>query len=263
MDFLPHGYFGAGDQNGSVCEMSTNVINAPRMSTPIAIDRDTVDQLVASALCLLSPRSVCTIDTDDALILKPKVLPEVIAVPACRGTRASGSALGDGISVVSKRRASEESDIVDRRTKVRGGITYTSAVCRTSGAIIAPTRTGEEHTLPSGNQRTCLVDAVYNAALTLDPKSNISLKKLRTAAIPKLGNVLEASPESLHAAFAAQNAPFHLKESTTEFNGKGGTMLNILNASPGAYLAIARVTTRVRSSTDLEKRKSTTGTPFV
>ena len=186
---------------------------------------------------------------------KMPTLPEVSAVPACRGSRASGSV---GISVGSKRCRSEDGDF-EHHTRVRGGVTYVSAVRRTSGAIIAQNRTDEMHTLPSGRQRTCLVDAVFNAALTLDPKSKMSLKRLRTAAMPKLGNVLEASPESLRAALAAQNAPLKLKESTTGFNKKGGLMLNILNASPGAYVVTARVTIRmtIRSSTGLKKEEQT------
>ena len=62
----------------------------------------------------------------------------------------------------------------------------------------------------------------------------ISLAKLRTAAIPKLGNMLEASWDSVDGALAAQNAPFRLKESTATFQRtKGGLMLNILNAPAG------------------------------
>ena len=181
--------------------------------------------------------------------------PDVPAVPACRGSRASDSV---GISVGSKRCRSEDGDF-EHHTRVRGGVTYVSAVRRTSGAIIAQNRTDEMHALPSGRQRTCLVDAVFNAALTLDPKSKMSLKRLRTAAMPKLGNVLEASPESLRVALAAQNAPLKLKESTTGFNKKGGLMLNILNASPGAYVVTARVTVRmtIRSSTGLKKEEQT------
>ena len=162
---------------------------------------------------------------------------------------ASGGGLGGGVSVVSdvssvgvKRRASADSDIVGPRTKIRSGVAYVTASSRTAGAIVAPSRTGEGRGLPCGNQRTCLVDATFNGALTLDPTSPISLAKLRTAAIPKLGNVLEASWGSVDGALAAQNAPFWLKESTATFRAKGGMMLNILNAPAGVYVATTLVT---------------------
>ena len=163
---------------------------------------------------------------------------------------ASGGGLGGGVSVVSdvssvgvKRRASADSDIVGPRTKIRAGVEYLTASSRTAGAIVAPSRTGEGRGLPCGNQRTCLVDATFNGALTLDPTSPISLAKLRTAAIPKLGNVLEASWGSVGGALAAQNAPFRLKESTATLQRtKGGLMLNILNAPAGVYVATTLVT---------------------
>ena len=150
--------------------------------------------------------------------------------------------VSDVSSVGVKRRANADSDIVGPRTKIRAGVAYVTASV-TAGAIVAPSRTGEGRGLPCGNQRTCLVDAAFNAALTLDPTSTISLAKLRTAAIPKLGNVLEASWGSVDGALAAQNAPFRLKESTATFHRtKGGLMLNILDAPAGVYVVSTLVT---------------------
>ena len=184
-----------------------------------------------------------------SLALEPLAPLEVAPFTACGEWGASGGGLGGGASVVSdvssvgvKRRANADSDIVGPRTKIRAGVAYVTASV-TAGAIVAPSRTGEGRGLPCGNQRTCLVDAAFNAALTLDPTSTISLAKLRTAAIPKLGNVLEASWGSVDGALAAQNAPFRLKESTATFHRtKGGLMLNILNAPAGVYVATTLVT---------------------
>ena len=184
-------------------------------------------------------------------LAREPLAPLEVALFPPRGDRgASGGVLGGGVSVVSdvssvgvKRRASADSDIVGPRTKIRAGVEYLTASSRTAGAIVAPSRTGEGRGLPCGNQRTCLVDATFNGALTLDPTSPISLAKLRTAAIPKLGNVLEASWGSVGGALAAQNAPFRLKESTgTLQRKKGGKMLNILNAPAGVYVATTLVT---------------------
>ena len=183
-------------------------------------------------------------------MLEPSAPLEVAPFPACGDWGASGGGLGGGVSVVSdvssvgvKRRASADSDIVGPRTKIRAGVAYVTASSRTAGAIVAPSRTGEGRGLPCGSQRTCLVDAAYNAALTLDPTSTISLAKLRTAAIPKLGNMLEASWGSVDRALAAQTAAFRLKESTATFKRtKGGVMLNVLNAPAGVYVATTLVT---------------------
>ena len=128
-------------------------------------------------------------------------------------------------------------------TKRRNGLEYEEALLRKSGTILATTRTGEGHRLPSGNQRTCLPDAAFNAVKTLEPDAKLSLAKLRTAAVPQLGNVLEASGASVNAALRAQSVPFELRESTARCRAnKGGLMLNLLKAAPGAYVAILRVT---------------------
>lgn len=186
-----------------------------------------------------------------SLALEPLAPPEVAPFDRVSGEcGASGGVLGGGASVVSdvssvgvKRRASADIDNFGHRTKIRAGVAKVTALSRTAGAIVAPSRTGEGRGLPCGSQRTCLVDAAYNAALTLDPTSTISLAKLRTAAIPKLGNVLEASWGSVDGALAAQNAPFRLKESTATFHRtKGGLMLNILNAPAGVYVVTTLVT---------------------
>jgi len=196
---------------------------------------------------LVHPGDQASIKT--SLALEPLAPPEVALFPACADWGASDGVLGGGASVVSdvssvgvKRRANADSDIVGPRTKIRAGVAYVTASSRTAGAIVAPSRTAEGRGLPCGNQRTCLVDAAFNATLTLDPTSTISLAKLRTAAIPKLGNMLEASWGSVDGALAAQNAPFRLKESTATFRAKGGMMLNILNAPAGVYVATTLVT---------------------
>ena len=198
---------------------------------------------------LVHPGGQASIKT--TLVLEPSAPLEVALFTACGDWGASGGGLGGRVSVVSDvssvgvKRRSADSDIVGPRTKIRAGVAYVTASSRTAGAIVAPSRTGEGRGLPCGNQRTCLVDAAFNAALTLDPTSTISLAKLRTAAIPKLGNMLEANWVSVDGALAAQNAPFRLKESTATFQRtKGGPMLNILNAPAGVYVATTLVTVR-------------------
>ena len=167
-----------------------------------------------------------------ALMLKPMdMLPSVAKTTACAGVGAGGGVLG-------KRSAPPRSGLDVKR---RAGIEYTPLL-RTSGAIVAPSRTDEQHRLPSGNQRTCLVDACFNAIKTLDPDSTVSLAKLRTAAVPQIGNVCEASWASMGNALVAQSAPFELQEATVRFRTKGGIMLNLLNAAPGVYVVSMLVT---------------------
>ena len=167
-----------------------------------------------------------------ALMLKPMdMLPSVANTIACAGVGAVGCVLG-------KRSAPPG---LGMDVKRRAGIEYTPLL-RTAGAIVATSRTDEQHRLPSGNQRTCLVDASFNAIKTLDPDSTVSLAKLRTAAVPQIGNVCEASWASMGNALVAQSAPFELQEATVRFRTKGGIMLNLLNAAPGVYVASMLVT---------------------
>ena len=167
-----------------------------------------------------------------ALMLKPMdMLPSVASTTACAGVGAGGGVLG-------KRSAPPGTGMDVKR---RAGIEYTPLL-RTSGAIVAPSRTDEQHRLPSGNQRTCLVDACFNAIKTLDPDFPVSLAKLRTAAVPQIGNVCEASWASMGNALVAQATPFELQEVTTRFRTKGGIMLNLLKASPGVYVVSMLVT---------------------
>ena len=167
-----------------------------------------------------------------ALMLKPMdILPSVASTTACGHVGAGGGVLG--------KRSAPPGTGVD--VKRRAGIEYTPLL-RTSGAIVAPSRTDEQHRLPSGNQRTCLVDACFNAIKTLDPDSVVSLAKLRSAAVPQLGNVCEASWTSMGNALVAQSVPFELQEATTRFQAKGGIMLNLLNAAPGVYIVSMLVT---------------------
>lgn len=167
-----------------------------------------------------------------ALMLKPMDVPPSVAnTTACAGVGAGGGVLG-------KRSAPPGTGMDVKR---RAGIEYTPLL-RTSGAIVAPSRTDEQHRLPSGNQRTCLVDACFNAIKTLDPDSTVSLSKLRTAAVPQIGNVCEASWASMGNALVAQSVPFELQEATTRFRAKGGIMFNLLNAAPGVYVVSMLVT---------------------
>ena len=158
----------------------------------------------------------------------PKEPSTVAGAPACAGTGAAVEAVGDRLEkVIASSVEGTAGPTVG--TKRRNGLEYEEALLRTSGAILATTRTGEGHRLPSGNQRTCLPDAAFNAVKTLEPDAKLSLAKLRTAAVPQLGNVLEASGASVNAALRAQSVPFELRESTARFRAnKGGLMLNLL-----------------------------------
>ena len=172
-----------------------------------------------------------------ALMLKPMdMLPSVANITACAGAGAVGGVLGGGLG---KRTSDERGTDATSVIKRRAGVEY-APLLRTSGAIVAPSRTDEQHRLPSGNQRTCLVDACFNAIKTLDPDSTVSLAKLRSAAVPQIGNVCEASWASMGNALVA--APFELQEATTRFRTKGGIMLNLLNAAPAVYVASMLVT---------------------
>ena len=69
---------------------------------------------------------------------------------------------------------------------------------RQRGAILAPSRTGEGFTLTAGSQQSCMTDALENG-MKLDgfDATMISTARMRSVAIPKLGNVLQATWASI------------------------------------------------------------------
>ena len=117
---------------------------------------------------------------------------------------------------------------------------------RKTGAIIAPSRTAEGYTLPSGNQKTCTPDALYNGLLALGVEACVegaSLARLRTISIPKLGLDPMASWKSVSSALSTLGYPFVIEEATSRFKGKGGPMLNLLRSQErGVYLVALLVT---------------------
>lgn len=141
---------------------------------------------------------------------------------------------------------------------------------KTGGAIIAPTRTDEGFKLASGNQRSCMPDALYNGYRTLYPAlkdGDLSLQRLRKLSIPELGNVLEASWESLGQAIISLNLPVELVEVTKRVEtAEGGPIKGLLNSPPGVYLVAVRIVLDgavnkhcVMLSTLPEKRKAPYG----
>jgi len=127
----------------------------------------------------------------------------------------------------------------------------TAKIARTTGAIIAPSRTSEGFALPSGNKRTCLPDAAYAGIRTLAawaPEREAvsfraaSLARLRALSVPNLGNEQEASWETLANAFLELRLPVRLEEATARFNENGGPFLNLLAAAPGVYIVSLCVT---------------------
>ena len=73
-------------------------------------------------------------------------------------------------------------------------------------------------------------------------EDEVSLPKLRSQSIPKLGNVLQASWESLSEAFVNLKYPVKIIEATSRFKDEGGPLLNLLKADPGVFLVSMCVT---------------------
>ena len=105
---------------------------------------------------------------------------------------------------------------------------------RTAGAIVAPSRTNEGYPLATGDRRTCLVDAVVNGARKLGV--SVSLSRLRSLAIPELGNEPQASWASVQHGLATLGAPLALVEASRRFYAGGPPMLALLGAPPGVYV---------------------------
>ena len=100
---------------------------------------------------------------------------------------------------------------------------------------MAPSRTGEGYVLPSSGQKTCKPDALYNGLRTLGFEG-VSLNRLRSLSIPKLGLDPMASWKTISDALSTLEIPFMIEEVTSRFKVKGGPLFNLLHASPGVYL---------------------------
>ena len=141
-------------------------------------------------------------------------------ITACGDVGASGGGATDRVPLA-------EVPTTRAAVRERDGILYTPSE-RERGALVAPSRTGEGYRLPCGNWQTCLVDATYNGIMTLAPCIEPSRARMVTQAVPKLGNVRQASWASMQAALVALQYPLALVEATARFMHDGGPMLNML-----------------------------------
>ena len=107
---------------------------------------------------------------------------------------------------------------------------------RQRGAITATSRTDEGFKLTAGSMQSCMPDAIENG-MKMDgyDESNISTARMRTLAIPKLGNILQASWASCKAALRCLSLPYELVEATARFQG-GPPMLNLLRETTGVFV---------------------------
>ena len=171
----------------------------------------------------------------------PPPLPEALSVASFPGNEApevdpstfseGGGVTEDGVCR-ERKRSREEWELLRQEEKR----------ARKTGAIIAPSRTAEGYTLPSGNQKTCTPDALYNGLLAFRFEG-ASLARLRTLSIPKLGLDPMASWKSVSSALSTLGYPFVIEEATSRFKGKGGPMLNLLRSQErGVYLVALLVT---------------------
>ena len=110
---------------------------------------------------------------------------------------------------------------------------------RMRGAIIAADRSSEGFKIGTGTHQTCLVDAVFNGMRVLGFK-DASLSKMRSRAVPQLGNVRQASWDSVQKSLLSLGYLFSLVVSTHRFCGcTGGPMLALLNtrvSDPGVFI---------------------------
>ena len=118
-----------------------------------------------------------------------------------------------------------------RKRKAEGEIEKLS---RQRGAITAPTRTNEGFKLTAGAMQSCMPDAIENA-MKMDGYLDFSTARLRTLAIPKLGNILQASWASCMAALSKLSLPYNLVDATARFQS-GPPMLNLLRATSGVFV---------------------------
>ena len=96
--------------------------------------------------------------------------------------------------------------------------------------MLAPSRRGEGYILPSGGQKTCLVDAVYNGIQVLAPGvRECTLQRLRKDAMPILGDIDGTSVMAVEKTLIMLNLPYTLVDITDTVQGHtNGPLYTIL-----------------------------------
>ena len=166
------------------------------------------------------------VDTDSPSDTAPEVDPSTFLTEG--GGVTEEGVRWEGKNKQEKVRGREEIETRKRKKQAKKGD-------RLSGAIMAPSRTGEGYVLPSSGQKTCKPDALYNGLRTLGFEG-VSLNRLRSLSIPKLGLDPMASWKTISDALSTLEIPFMIEEVTSRFKVKGGPLFNLLHASPGVYL---------------------------
>tara|TARA_B110000037_G_scaffold219821_1_gene285796 strand:- start:3947 stop:5149 length:1203 start_codon:yes stop_codon:yes gene_type:complete len=236
-----------GRQGGEQCTLDPPDVSGP-VSRPPAASKDGETSggdggCTASALSAIGvfPSMSAIPPPASATVGRPPPLPEALSVASSPGNEApevdpstfseGGGVTEDGVCR-ERKRSREEWELLRQEEKR----------ARKTGAIIAPSRTAEGYTLPSGNQKTCTPDALYNGLLAFRFEG-ASLARLRTLSIPKLGLDPMASWKSVSSALSTLGYPFVIEEATSRFKGKGGPMLNLLRSQErGVYLVALLVT---------------------
>ena len=168
--------------------------------------------------------AAAAVDAADAAVAAPL---GAAFTSACGGVGAPPG----GVATETPAAGMEAAEPESAELRLRNGVAYAPKK-RERGALIAPSRTGEGHRLPSGTGLTCLVDATYNGIMTLAPSIAPSRQRMLKLAVPELGNVRQASWASTQAALRALGYSVALVEATARFNFKasGGPMLTLLRA---------------------------------
>jgi hypothetical protein len=104
------------------------------------------------------------------------------------------------------------------------------------GAILATTRSDEGFPLVTGNQLTCLPDAVLHAVLLLGWLGSIAKDRFRTLAVPQLGNDRQASWSTCTQALLQLVIPFELVRVLSKFLVEGGPMLALLREKTKVFV---------------------------
>ena len=147
--------------------------------------------------------------------------PEVDPSTICDG----GGVIEEGVGKEAKRARKDVLELEKQEAKR----------ARKAGAILAPSRTAEGYSIPTGNQKTCKPDALFNGLKTLGFDAP-SLARLRSLSVPQLGLNPMASWASIASTLTTLDYPFSIEEATWRFKGEGGPLLNLLRAPSGVFL---------------------------
>ena len=180
-----------------------------------------------------------------APVADPNAAQPLEAARAAASDEEPNAPLGGSLTGLASAQGSSDDDGRARLREERKRRSMEGHNLQISGASFTDSRDSEGFTpkIARVEKETCLVDATWNGVMLDDLSSGASHAKLVSHAIPDLGNVRQASWDSMNKALRDTGLPqYHLEDATDRFsNKKGGVLFHVLNAECGIFLVRLRM----------------------